>query len=50
MVPKEKNPKKDSYFNLSTEDRVDFELEEKEKEEKEIAKEKVFNKLDGKNK
>lgn len=50
MVSKEKKSSKDSFFSLPTEDRLDFELEDKEKEEKETATEKVFDKLNGKNK
>lgn len=50
MLSKEKNSKNDTYFSLPTEDWIDLELETKEKEEKEITAEKVFNKLDEKNK
>lgn len=50
MQFKEKNSKKESFFSLPTEDRIDFELEVKEKEEKEIVTEKIFNKLNEKTK
>ncbi|WP_162800254.1 hypothetical protein [Oceanobacillus zhaokaii] len=45
MVSKEKKLKKDSYFSLPTEDRINFALEDKEREEKDTAAEKVFEKL-----
>ncbi|MHA6251919.1 hypothetical protein [Oceanobacillus sp. CAU 1775] len=47
MLSKGKN-KKDVFFSLPDEDRMGFELEAKEKEEKEIPTEKIFNKLNGK--
>jgi len=50
MLSKEKNFKKDNYFNLPTEDRIDFEIESKEKEEKEMTTENIFKKLDEKSK
>lgn len=48
MLPNEKSVKKDVYFHLPPEDRLEFELEDKEKEEKEIATEKVIDKLNEK--
>ena len=50
MLSKEKNVKPDTYFSLPSEDRIDFELENKEKEEKELTTEKIFDKLGEKNK
>lgn len=50
MLSKENKSKNDSYFSLPTEDRIDFELEDKEREEKETVTEKVFDKLKEKNK
>lgn len=50
MLFKEKSFKRDSYFNLPTEDRIDFEIESKEKEEKEMTTENIFKNLDEKNK
>ncbi|WP_158595066.1 hypothetical protein [Oceanobacillus piezotolerans] len=43
-----KERKKEEYFNLSKKDRLEFEMEEKEKQEKETAAEKVFDKLNEK--
>ena len=45
MLSKENNSKKNAYFQLPPEDRMEFELEDKEKKEKEIAVEKVYDKL-----
>lgn len=45
MFPKEKNSTKEGYFHLAPEDRLEFELENQEKEEKEIITEKVFDRL-----
>ncbi|WP_170138914.1 hypothetical protein [Oceanobacillus chungangensis] len=49
MVFKEQKSKKDSYFSLPTEDRINFALEDKEKEEKDTAAEKVLEKLNKRN-
>lgn len=48
MLPKEEKTKKDGFFHLPPEDRMEFALEDKEKQEKELAKEKVFHKLNEK--
>ena len=45
IFPKEKNSTKEGYFHLAPEDRLEFELENQEKEEKEIITEKVFDRL-----
>ncbi|MBN6205414.1 hypothetical protein JYK21_03030 [Ralstonia pickettii] len=50
MLSKDKNLKKDNYFSLPAEDRINLEMEAKEKEERESTAEKVFNKLNEKNK
>jgi hypothetical protein len=49
MTPNKKEPpKKERYFNLTNEDRLEFELKDKEKEEKENAARSVMDKLNGK--
>ena len=50
MLSKEKNINQDTYFNLPAEDRIDLEIENKEKEEKEMTTENIFKKLDEKSK
>ena len=50
MVNKEEKGKKSSYFSLPTEDRIHFELEDKERKEKDIAAGKVFDNLNKGNK
>lgn len=47
MVTKDKNAKEE-YFSLPKEDRLNFEIEVKQKKEKEIVVEKVFKKLNEK--
>ncbi|WP_249871717.1 hypothetical protein [Oceanobacillus saliphilus] len=47
MALKEDKPKKE-YFNLSKDDKLDFDLEEEEKAEKDQAAKKVFEKLNEK--
>lgn len=48
MFADEKKLKKDAYFHLPQEDRIEFELEEKEKREKENATDNVFKELNKK--
>ncbi|GGB38528.1 hypothetical protein F3157_11055 [Virgibacillus dakarensis] len=48
MAVKKKKSRKKKYFHLPVEDRREFELEVEEKEQKMIAAEKVFAKLDKK--
>ncbi|MFC3039418.1 hypothetical protein ACFOGI_04080 [Virgibacillus xinjiangensis] len=48
MDTKKEKPQKNSFFRLPQEDRIDFELEDKQKQEKDTAAEKVLNKLNDK--
>lgn len=48
MVNEEDKRKKGEYFNLPKDDKLNFELEEEEKAEKDEAAKKVFDKLDKK--
>ncbi|WP_164219145.1 hypothetical protein [Virgibacillus sp. YIM 98842] len=47
---KKEPPKKERYFNLTKEDRLEFELKDKEKKEKENVAKNVMDKLNGRHK
>jgi hypothetical protein len=44
MQAKENKTKKNPFFHIPPEDRIEFELEDIEKEEKELASEKILKK------
>ncbi|MFC2949477.1 hypothetical protein [Virgibacillus sediminis] len=48
MGARKEKPKTDSFFRLPKEDRIDLDLEEQEKQEKDTVAEKVLNKLNDK--
>jgi hypothetical protein len=51
MTPnKKESPNKERYFNLNEEDRLEFELRDREKKEKENAAKNVMDKLNEKHK
>ncbi|WP_158234704.1 hypothetical protein [Lentibacillus sediminis] len=49
-LTKDKRKKKEEYFHLSEQDRLDFDREDKEKAEKEKLVNKVFERMNGKEK
>lgn len=48
MLSNEKKPPKDAYFHLPPEDRMEFELEDREQQEKNDVAEKVIDELNKK--
>ncbi|GAB3799521.1 hypothetical protein [Virgibacillus kimchii] len=49
MTPNKKEPpKKEHFFNLKEEDRLEFELKDREKQEKENVARNVMDRLNGK--